>query len=60
MFFGTATTDRMSSSRTKADIARSLGWEPAHSSEDFKKHYVDEWKVVLREDEKWNRRIEVW
>ena len=40
----------VSSVRTSADVARSLGWKPKKSREGFKDHFLDEWKLVVRED----------
>ena len=48
------------SSLTRADIARSLGWQPVHPREDFGTHFVEEWKLVQREDAKSGRRMRVW
>ena len=48
----------VSSSRTKAENARSLGWQPAHAANDFSTHFVEEWKLVHREDGKSSQKMQ--
>jgi hypothetical protein len=39
------------SSRTRADLARELGWQPQKTEEDFKKHFLEEAQLIMRESE---------
>ncbi|EED13540.1 NAD dependent epimerase/dehydratase family protein [Talaromyces stipitatus ATCC 10500] len=38
-----------SRSRTRADLARELGWKPTKTEKDFKDSFMDEWKVIAKE-----------
>jgi hypothetical protein len=49
-----------SNSRTRADVAHSLGWKPEKTEEDWRKHFKMEVDAIVEEPKKWelNRRIE--
>jgi nucleoside-diphosphate-sugar epimerase len=40
-----------SNSRTRADVAQSLGWKPEKTEEDFKKHFREEVDAVIKAGE---------
>ena len=41
-----------SNSRTRADIAQSLGWKPEKTDEDFKKHFREEVDAIIKQQKK--------
>ncbi|KAK7408363.1 hypothetical protein QQX98_009459 [Neonectria punicea] len=38
-----------SRSRTRADLAREIGWKPKKTRQDFEASFVEEWKIIVKQ-----------